>query len=667
MLGTLLDQRYRVTAVLGAGGFGQTYIAEDTRRPGNPQCVVKHLKPASSDTQFIDVARRLFRTEAEMLEKLGRHDQIPQLLAYFEDQKEFYLVQEFIQGQPLSDEMPLGQPLPEAQVLGIVQEILNVLHFVHYHQVIHRDIKPDNLIRRRADGHLVLIDFGAVKEIRTQIAPAGQSVGYTVGIGTQGYMPGEQLSGRPRLNSDIYAVGMIGIKAMTGVEPIQLPFNEQTAEIQWRSLAPQVSPRFAEILERMVRSQFNTRYPSVADVLQDLQLLSQPIPAAIPPTEPVIHSGSIPPTAPIPNPTPTDLPATNVVSPKPVSPQPSRSSWWIAAGIVGLSGLGGAYALGLMPNFSGLNGRSSDPTVSPSASVEPSAEPSPTPSFSPPPTRNITPLPSNCKVTVNDPNPPLNIRSSPEVSPNNIVATADNGTPLSVLGSQGKWLQIQSPDGWVSKNLTRQVCPLGANRVRFAPGATEAVLTQTLNQHERQPFLLQAQAQQTMTVRLTRGSVEVQVLDPQGRVIAQADRQTPVDKTTLPTNGDYTIAVENQQPGAEQFSVDVEVVTPRPISPKDTTSRVQFAPGTTGTQLNNTIQPGQRQRYLLNAGAQQFMGVKISQGDIQLTLFSPSGQLIGQLDSQATNWQGQLPQSGDYRFEVSTNQTSPYSINIEIE
>lgn len=665
MLGTLLDQRYKVTAVLGAGGFGQTYIAEDTRRPGNPQCVVKHLKPASSDTQFIDVARRLFRTEAEMLEKLGRHDQIPQLLAYFEDQKEFYLVQEFIQGQTLSDEMPLGQPLPEAQVLGIVQEILNVLHFVHYHQVIHRDIKPDNLIRRQADGHLVLIDFGAVKEIRTQIAPADQSVGYTVGIGTQGYMPGEQLSGRPRLNSDIYAVGMIGLKALTGVEPMQLPFDEQTAELQWRSLAPQASPRFAEILERMVRSQFNTRYPSVADVLQDLQLLSQPPSPPIPPTEPVIYSAPIPNNAPIPNANPTDLPATNVVSPKPVPLQPSRGSWWIAAVIVGLSGLGGAYALGLMPNFSGLNGRSTDPTVSPSASVEPSVGPSP--SLTPSPIRNVNPLPSNCRVTVNDPNPPLNIRSSPEVTPDNIVATVDNGTPLSVIGSQGKWLQVQSPDGWVSKNLTQQVCRLAPNRVRFAPEATGTLLAQTLNQHERQPFLLNAQAQQSMTVRLSSGNVEVQILDPQGRMIAEANRQTPSDTTALPSNGNYTIAVENQQPGAERFSLDVEVVTPRQIPPKDTTSRVKFAPGATGTQLNSTIQAGQRQRYLLNAGAQQLMRVNIAQGDIQVTLFSPGGQPLGQLSPQAANWQGQLPQSGEYRLDVTATQTSPYSIDIDIE
>lgn len=660
MLGTLLDQRYKVTAVLGAGGFGQTYIAEDTRRPGNPQCVVKHLKPASSDTQFIDVARRLFRTEAEMLEKLGRHDQIPQLLAYFEDQKEFYLVQEFIQGQPLSHEMPTGQQLPEIQVVGIVQEILNVLHFVHYHQVIHRDIKPDNLIRRQSDRHLVLIDFGAVKEIRTQVAPAGQSVGYTVGIGTQGYMPGEQLSGRPRLNSDIYAVGMIGIKALTGVEPVQLPFNEQTAEIQWRSLAPQVTPGFAQILERMVRSQFNTRYPSVADVLQDLQSLSQP--TAPPATAPVIHH------PPIANTNPTDLPPTDVVSPKPEVPisKPSRSSGWIAAGIVGVCGIGGAYALGLMPNFSDFSGQSSDSTVSPSISVEPSDTPSPTVSLSPSPIRDVIPLPANCTVTVNDPNPPLNVRSSPEIAPDNIVATVENGTILSVLGVQGKWLQLQSPEGWVSKNLTQQVCQLTPKRVRFAPGAISTVLSQTLNQHDRQPFLLNAQAQQTMTVRLTDGAVESQVLDPQGNLIAQANPQTPVDETVLPLTGDYTITIESQQPTSERFSLDVEVVTPTQVPPQDTSSRIQFAPGATGTQLNNTIQGGQRQQYLLNAGAQQRMRISI-QGNIQLNLYSPSGQQLGQLNAQTGSWEGRLPQSGDYRLEVIATQASPYRIDIDIK
>lgn len=659
MLGTLLDQRYKVTALLGAGGFGQTYIAEDTRRPGNPQCVVKHLQPASSDTQFLEVARRLFRTEAEMLEKLGRHDQIPQLLAYFEDQREFYLVQEFIQGQPLTDEMPVGLPLSEVQVVSIVQEILTVLHFVHYHQVIHRDIKPDNLIRRQSDHHLVLIDFGAVKEIRTQMADVGQSVGYTVGIGTQGYMPGEQLSGRPRLNSDIYAVGMIGIKALTGIEPMQLPFNEQTAELQWRSLAPQVTPAFAEVLERMVRSQFNIRYQSVADILQDLQALS-PITDAtpIPPTELVIPTRS-------PSPPSTDLAATDVVSPQLASPKPSRTTGWMIVGIIGVCGVGGtlAYALGLMPNLTDLNQQTADTPPGRSSTQGPISEPSSTLS----PASDIIPLPENCQVIVNDPNPPLNIRSSPEIKPSNIVTTIDNGTTLSVLGSQEGWLKIKAPtSGWVSEKLTQRVCQQPAQRVRFSSGETGTVLAQTLSPHDQQPFLLNAQAQQTLTVQLSTGAVDVQVLDPQGRLIAQVDRQTPSAQATLPLAGDYTITVENQQGSLERFALDVEIVSSA-TAPEDTTSRIQFAPGATGTQLNNTIQSRQHHRYLLNAGSQQTMRISLPQGDIQLLVLGPSGQQLAQLNRQSPNWEGQLPSTGDYGLDVSASQAGPYIINIDVE
>ena len=659
MLGTLLDQRYRLTTELGAGGFGQTYIAEDTRRPGHPQCVVKHLKPASLDTQFLEVARRLFQTEAEILERLGRHDQIPQLLAYFEDQKEFYLVQEFIQGWSLSDEMPTGQSLPETQVMGIFQEILNVLNFVHYHQVIHRDIKPDNLIRRQADHHLVLIDFGAVKGIRTQIAEAGQSIGYTVGIGTQGYMPGEQLSGRPRLNSDIYAVGMIGIKALTGVEPIQLPFDERTAEVQWRSLAPQVSSEFAHILERMVRSQFNTRYASVAEVLHDLQALAQPRDAIpVPPTEPVFSGPPL---------TSTTIPATDIVSPKgDDTPKPAKIPLWgMGAGLVGILSAGGAlaYALGLMPDFTDANSRSSESTPAQSSIASPSSEPAADLSSTP----DRIPLPPNCKVTVNDANPPLNVRSRPDAESGNIVATLENGTTLSVINRQADWLQIQSPPGWVSKNLTQQVCRLPAQRIQFAPGGTGTVLKQTLNQSEQQPFLLKAQAQQTLTARLTNGSVDVQVLDPQGKIITQVDRQTLSTQTELPLNGDYTINVQNPQSSSERFSLEVDVVSPAKVVPETKTSRIQFSPGATGTQLNDTIQSGQRHQYLLNAGAQQLMRINLGQGEIQLLVKSPDGLQLAQLNSQTPNWEGRLSSSGDYVLDVSAPQASPYSLDIDIE
>jgi serine/threonine protein kinase len=208
-LGKIIGGRYKIVKVLGAGGFSETYIAEDNQRPGNPLCVVKQLRPAKNDPKHLQLARRLFQLEAETLEKLGKHNQIPQLFAYFEEE-EFYLVQELIVGHPLSYELHQGKPIPEAAVIQILQDLLQTLKFVHSYNVIHRDIKPSNIIRRHSDGKLVLIDFGAVKELSAQLLEHDEQTGYTIGIGTQGYAPSEQCAGRVRFNSDIYAVGMIG-------------------------------------------------------------------------------------------------------------------------------------------------------------------------------------------------------------------------------------------------------------------------------------------------------------------------------------------------------------------------------------------------------------------------------------------------------------------------
>ncbi|HEY9295134.1 MAG TPA: serine/threonine-protein kinase, partial [Phormidium sp.] len=214
--------RYEIIRVLGAGGFGETYIAQDTQRPGNPLCVVKQLKTDIHNPKHLELARRLFPREAEALERLGKHDQIPQLLAYFEEEEEFYLVQEFIDGHSLEEELPQGKQLSEAEVVNMLKELLTVLEFVHHYGVIHRDIKPNNIIRRHSDNKLVLIDFGAVKHISTQLLNSEGSTRFTVAIGTQGYAPHEQCSGRPRPNSDIYALGITAIKALTGISPTQL-------------------------------------------------------------------------------------------------------------------------------------------------------------------------------------------------------------------------------------------------------------------------------------------------------------------------------------------------------------------------------------------------------------------------------------------------------------
>ena len=157
IIGQLLDGRYRVVQVLSSGAFGQTYLAADTRRPGHPQCVVKLLRAPGNSFQIVNTAHRLFRQEAEILEKLGRHDQIPLLLAYFEENNHFYLVEEFIPGTPLNKEIIPGQPWQEKHVIKLLLEILEILKFVHGHEVIHRDVNPSNLIRRQPDGKLVLI------------------------------------------------------------------------------------------------------------------------------------------------------------------------------------------------------------------------------------------------------------------------------------------------------------------------------------------------------------------------------------------------------------------------------------------------------------------------------------------------------------------------------
>ncbi|WP_199296015.1 serine/threonine-protein kinase [Trichocoleus sp. FACHB-591] len=271
-VGTKLDGRYVITKVLGSGGFGETYIAEDTRRPGNPQCVVKRLKTATNNINLLEMAKRLFIGEAETLERLGKHDQIPQLLAYFEEKEEFYLVQEFIPGRPLSHELTLGRQLPEAQVVDLLKDLLQVLAFVHSQGVIHRDIKPSNIIRRLTDGKLVLIDFGAVKRI-PHLAENDTPDSITVGIGTQGYMPSEQYAGTPRCNSDLYALGITAIQALTGVPPSQFKKDQATEEVLWQHRA-EVSHELAIILSKLVRYHFSQRYQSATEVLEALRKLT---------------------------------------------------------------------------------------------------------------------------------------------------------------------------------------------------------------------------------------------------------------------------------------------------------------------------------------------------------------------------------------------------------
>ena len=274
MLGNTLVGRYQITNYLGGGGFGETYVANDTQLPGSPQCVVKKLKPQSTDITTLEIARRLFDTEAQVLYKLGNHDRIPQLLAYFEENAEFYLVQELIIGNDLSQELKSGVIFTQNQVMSLLQEILEILDFVHQQKVIHRDVNPRNILRREQDNKLILIDFGAVKQITTKLVNSPDITKSTVAIGTPGYTPGEQAQGTPKFSSDIYALGIIAIQALTGLSPDQLEKDVETNEIIWQNFAT-VSPEFAQFLNQMICYDFRQRYASATIALQALQELNK--------------------------------------------------------------------------------------------------------------------------------------------------------------------------------------------------------------------------------------------------------------------------------------------------------------------------------------------------------------------------------------------------------
>lgn len=334
---TPIGGRYRIVQPLGAGGFGQTFSAQDLHLPGHPLCVVKQLKPQVSSAEELQVARRLFDTEAQVLYKLGSHPQIPGLLAHFEEDQEFYLAQELIQGHSLTEEL-VGHPWTEAQVVAFLGDLLGVLAFVHSQGVIHRDIKPSNLIRRQGDQRMVLIDFGAVKQVSTQLHSQRSGLSHTISIGTQGYMPSEQIAGRPQFSSDLYAVGMLGIQALTGYAPTDLHPHPQSGELDWRGYAPQGHPALLDLLDHLVRYDFRARYGSAAQALAALRrlppALSQYIPAEAVPVRspspqpaPYTQAGPTVAVAPGRPSSPTTAPyAPATYDPTAHSPDPRRSS-----------------------------------------------------------------------------------------------------------------------------------------------------------------------------------------------------------------------------------------------------------------------------------------------------------------------------------------------------
>lgn len=277
MIGHLLTGRYLILKKLGAGGFSETYLARDKYLPHHPLCVVKCLQLSSSSAITLETAQRLFETEARILDQLGQnHAQIPTLFAYCHEQDQVYQVQEYIDGENLGGWIAQKRRLTSAAAIELLLEVLPVLDYIHSLRVIHRDIKPSNLIRRRSDGKVILIDFGAacfLSEVDSNTRPDSEDT--LLAIGTPGYMPDEQHLGMSQFNSDLYALGILVIQLLTGVSPQQFQQDLISGELNWQTYLsePAIDPALAAILDQMIRSHPNHRYQRAAEVLTALQAL----------------------------------------------------------------------------------------------------------------------------------------------------------------------------------------------------------------------------------------------------------------------------------------------------------------------------------------------------------------------------------------------------------
>jgi serine/threonine-protein kinase len=469
---SLIKNRYRIVKHLGSGGFGDTFLAEDTDLPSKRPCVIKQLKPVNNNPQVYQGVKERFEREAVILEKLGEaNSQIPTLYAYFEEQGQFYLVQEWIDGETLTEQ---AGKFSETQVKTILAECLSILENVHHQGIIHRDIKPDNIILRYHDDKPVLIDFGAVKEtMGTTMTASGRQTSSIV-IGTPGFMPSEQSIGRPVFSSDLYSLALTMIYLLTGKNPPEMPTDLATGEIQWRQDAPQVSPQFADVLDKAIATHPRDRFLSARAMLNALSGGVSSLP------ETTLSASPNPPPTRVQNSPPTSIPTIPLVA-----PQPAKSQEWqkslVLGGVIGGLTLIGLVAAALILKNQPPTLTSQTPLPSPTTQSQ-TFNPTPTP-IPPTPTPYSTPTPIPPTPTPYIPTPtpqPTVNKPSPEqtlINYYNAINRGDYGEAWNMLPSSLQNNPRVHPDGFQSfKSWFQKTTPITVNSVQQVRQSTNTAL-----------------------------------------------------------------------------------------------------------------------------------------------------------------------------------------------
>jgi serine/threonine protein kinase, bacterial len=453
MNNTLINNRYHIVQNLGRGGFGETFLAVDTHLPSGQKCVLKRLKPLIAESKSLPWIQEKFQQEASILEQLGaKNSQIPKLYAYFVEHGEFYLVQEWIEGVTLSEKVAQVGKLTEAEVRDILVNLLPVLDYLHSLRIVHRDIKPDNIILRANDNKPVLIDFGAVKEAVTNVMQPQGYATVSMAVGTPGYMASEQAAGRPLYSSDLYSLGLTAIFLLTGKHPPVLDNDPQTGEILWRRELPTLHSALAMVIDRSIRFNPRDRFASAKEMLASLQISSNnskvqnktiaPNPSR---QKTLAYNPNLP------NSNPNNLSSNNFVK-------------FLIGFVITLGIALGAFAVGFWLVFQPKNSSDSDPIVFPSETSSPNVEtPSPTPTTETTPTPIRTPTIRRTRR----PTPQATITPSPTPTPEATI------TPTPTIPEV-----TPTPEATITPTpTTPEVTPTPEPTITLTPVAPETVPT----------------------------------------------------------------------------------------------------------------------------------------------------------------------------------------------
>lgn len=620
--GTVLQNRYRLLQILGQGGFGRTYLAEDLGR-FNERCAIKEFVPNQGIDRFSDKATELFQREAAILYQI-QHPQIPQFRATFEQDKRLFLVQDYVEGTNyrdlLNQRRAQGSSFTEAEVRQFLQQILPVLAHIHAKGIIHRDISPDNLILRDSDRRPVLIDFGVVKEVVTRIQ-LNEATSQATTVGKLGYAPSEQMqTGRAYPSSDLYALSVTALVLLTGKEPQEM-FDDVNLAWNWQSYVT-VSPGLAQVLNKAINYRPGDRYQSVSEMAQALGASS---------TSTVAPTQAVPPSTPDPNlsqvrtvavaraytPTQAVTPAARSGATVAYTPSEEGSVWenpWavtaIGVGLALVAGIGGWAVVSALNKSSTVTAPT--PTVDPSIVINPTTTPAPTPSAAPSPV------------------PTQTVESS-------------------------------------------QALPLNEGETKSVQGSLQA--GETIN------YQIQGTEGQTLATQLEGEGISLTVLGPDGQPLPDAQNVSGWSGK-LPTAGQYAVQISLAQDVTQSnYKLTVGLTAPEKTPPESTPTptptptpapstqeqRVTIPQGQTSILLANNADSSVVRRYVVNVQQGQVLSARLSgmSGPVTLGVLLPGGSAIDGA-ANVLSWEGTAPVGGDFIIDVKSPSPAEFTLEVAV-